>query len=987
MTDQSTQILPPNLWQDLAILSGLSHDLGKFLRGFQESLRQACGEAVNAEQDRVRHEWGSFLILAAMFDTLASDTDATIGLGMMLDFARRNAASFSSPFRHIDSLRDVVLYAVATHHRLPTYDLDRDELLGAKYAPIPSSKDILSLSLCPQADPCMSTNGQALMERLKNLILSVNQKDLEVRPLKLDLACMAEDVRDALIMADYIVSSIDYSLSGQPAEKNNLRCAANTVRLKDGSMRLNQPLVWHLENVGALAGTIFKDVQSGSIFSGKNEHADAYKKHLLETKSVGRFQWQNRVVSFINEKTAQGIDVPSLVMNVASTGAGKTLANQKIAAAAHGAGTFRMTSGFGMKVLTKESTRAYEREMKSAGDGISAVLSMLTGDEKIPYLLQDDGWGEIFNGAESVLTDPQTWPSAWSRDSLTSTSMLGAPILLATLDYIVPAGDPTATRRYLDAKLRLRGGTLIIDEIDLAQGAGAQTAVLRLLYTAGLCGVNAVVSSATLPKPLARAISEAYMTGLRRRGARKVNIFIVSSDANNYHQQFVTGDDSAINAAKSFCAQSLQSVGETLSSLPVITRGQIVNIESKGDLPHITTDTILESGARLGNPWPGFPENVRLSFGMIRLAHVRNVVALADRLASGWGDQRENDAGVQSDAGGTYIIKDGARHYLRVAAYHSYIPDDRRRWLEDILSNVLNRKQENPEAFDLLSRSCRLDVDFFRSLGCPVFIHFVVVASQIVETGRDYDFDYGQAEPSSAGSLVQMPGRIARHRRIKLPDGVHNLVILSRNLASLRPGARPFHGFIRPGLGKAKTHPEADVRRLLPLDEYGLVPISAGLRMDTSRPGEHGLAGADDASIEDTHRDSAGHVLRRTGPTERGSRDAFGAVLFHKYKLREERTVVRLTRHIASDGSASFEKSTPGASHAGGGIMTTSWEAKTGGSDKRPEINLWLSDRLFARLEKGGSGHVNIPIYNPDNLSDEEDKIRHDVDFGFYRDG
>lgn len=47
----------------------------------------------------------------------------------------------------------------------------------------------------------------------------------------------------------------------------------------------------------------------------------------------------------------------------------------------------------------------------------------------------------------------------------------------------------------------------------------------------------------------------------------------------------------------------------------------------------------------------------------------------------------------------------------------------------------------------------------------PLDILVIVSASPVIDTGRDLDFDWGTTEPSSARSLVQMAGRVRRHRR------------------------------------------------------------------------------------------------------------------------------------------------------------------------------------------------------------------------------
>jgi CRISPR-associated endonuclease/helicase Cas3 len=53
-----------------------------------------------------------------------------------------------------------------------------------------------------------------------------------------------------------------------------------------------------------------------------------------------------------------------------------------------------------------------------------------------------------------------------------------------------------------------------------------------------------------------------------------------------------------------------------------------------------------------------------------------------------------------------------------------------------------------------------------------------------VEVGRDHDYDWAIAEPSSLRSIIQLAGRIQRHRQA--PTSVANLVVLNQNIRALK---------------------------------------------------------------------------------------------------------------------------------------------------------------------------------------------------------
>ena len=972
----------------LAELAGLTHDLGKFLVGFQASIHGAVSGLQSAhKKDAVRHEWGSYVLLSAIFDALGADQAAPLSLGDLLLQAQSPNKKFVSPFIGLSSLRLSVLYAVATHHRLPTYDRDPKDLkiIGVKPAGLPSNHDVLSLELDGRTKSDLETEyGTILLGRIRELVVEMIDIDRQLSSAGLDLMGLAEDVRDALIMSDYIISSVDYG--DVPNRPEPMACAANTRLGPDGARTVNQPLLWHLANVGILAAFIFDDIVLKRRPVKTDSRAEDYATHLATVRASTAYDWQNRGVDFLRAKMSPKA-APALILNVGATGSGKTLSNQKFAAVSRPHGAFRMTAAFDMRVLTTDAQKSYSAELESMNTGDSGCLAMLTGDEKISYLLQPEEPIVIIAGSWVVVDQPEQWRAIWASKSPTSKAITDAPILVSTLDYIVPAGDPSATIRYLDAKLRLRDSTLIIDEIDLAQDGAALACVVRLIYVAGLCGSNVIVSSATMPKPLASAVAEAYLAGQKRRGTTTVDLFIISSEMDNFHQRITPGQKNPTTEVKVFCFSSLEHIGAAVAKKPDITRAKIIDITKREDVYQASIHTIIALGTTWSESWPRLPVKVKLSLGCLRFARTRTVVEVARWLSTNWGQKAGDDLSVGEDINGHYRIVKGVRHYLRVCAYYSYVPNDRRGWMESAFSEILNRKKGNGDVLDTLIEAGGLDTKALESVEeKEVIVHYVVVASPIVETGRDYDFDYGQLEPSSAGSTVQMPGRINRHRRRTLKKTAHNIHILSKNLVAFKE-KHPHKAFMYPGLGTVKTHKESDLKEMLQIDAKGLVRISSALRFNTSEP-PRSLAASDDASIENTYKDKEKHVARKTVASETGSRPAFDAAVFRENSLRQEQCSVRITRSVDKRGHVSFLKSSPDTGRKNQVNIETRWEpGPIDDGRNKGRNNTWLSERDWAKKLQGQEyqGHVDVPIYDINNLSHEENKISYDIDFGFYR--
>jgi CRISPR-associated endonuclease/helicase Cas3 len=180
----------------------------------------------------------------------------------------------------------------------------------------------------------------------------------------------------------------------------------------------------------------------------------------------------------------------------------------------------------------------------------------------------------------------------------------------------------------------------------------------------------------------------------------------------------------------------------------------------------------------------------RVSFGLVRMANVEPLISVA--LA---------------------LFAQGAPQGLRIhlCVYHSRHPLLIRSAIERQLDSTLKRQQ--PDAvFSLPAVRERLD-------GSAEDDHlFIVLGSPVTEVGRDHDYDWAVVEPSSVRSLIQLLGRVRRHR---VGDcGSTNVHVFTRNLRSFtHPAEAAFRwpGFeSNDGPFRLKNH---DLRSLLDTDE------------------------------------------------------------------------------------------------------------------------------------------------------------------------
>lgn len=92
--------------------------------------------------------------------------------------------------------------------------------------------------------------------------------------------------------------------------------------------------------------------------------------------------------------------------------------------------------------------------------------------------------------------------------------MISAPVLVSTIDYLIPATEGVRGGRQIAPMLRLLTADLVLDEPDDFDITDLP-ALCRLVNWAGMLGTRVLLSSATLPPALVQALFNAYCTGRR----------------------------------------------------------------------------------------------------------------------------------------------------------------------------------------------------------------------------------------------------------------------------------------------------------------------------------------------------------------------------------------------------------------------------------------------------------------------------------------
>ena len=818
--------------QDIALLTGLAallHDLGKACAAFQARLR-----TVVMEKNQYRHEWVSLRLFeafvgkdddAAWLARLASPSaaDDATWLGRL----HRDGVAHPAPPPPFAGLAHAPLaqalgWLVLTHHRLPVMPSVQDgkpQWLGAKvtgfstgllhkvlsridagWNEFPGSdnpKSIAPYWEFPHGLPVTTDLWRKQAARLARRLLDVCAKpgkgDWLGNPYVMHVS------RLCLMLADHHYSSLNGKDAGRVTVPKGYPLYANT---HGGPGQFNQTLDEHLLGVAAHSSEVTHALPRF------DQHLSRLARHkgLRKRAQDERFRWQDKAFDTATAMRERSVHEGAFIVNMASTGCGKTLANARIMyGLADPEQGMRCAFAMGLRTLTLQTGRAF-RDLLNLGDddlairvGGSASRALFehyerqaeaTGSASGQALIDEDSH-VVFEGNHDahpllrrVMHDPQV------------RALLTAPLLVCTIDHLTPATESQRGGRQIAPMLRLMSGDLVLDEPDDFDIADLP-ALTRLVHWSGLLGARVLLSSATLPPALVQGLFEAYRNGRmhyqRNRGAlgaaqRPPHVCCAWFD--EFHQSQVDcGDGAAFEAAhqafvvRRSSALATQTVRRRSELLPLDLRGLSAE-QVPARFAELARDAALQLHARHHSTDP--KTGNRVSFGLVRMANIEPLydVALA-------------------------LFKLGAPSGTRIhlCTYHSQFPLLIRSAIEQQLDTALDRRR--PEAvFSLSDIRQRLD-----SYGEADHL-FIVLGSPVTEVGRDHDYDWAVVEPSSMRSLIQLAGRIRRHRGGACESP--NLQMFSTNLSHFKRPGQP--AFCKPGFENIdfplETH---DLNTLLPL--------------------------------------------------------------------------------------------------------------------------------------------------------------------------
>ncbi|MCG8609294.1 MAG: type I-F CRISPR-associated helicase Cas3f, partial [Pseudomonadales bacterium] len=387
--------------------------------------------------------------------------------------------------------------------------------------------------------------------------------------------------------------------------------------------------------------------------------------------------------------------------------------------------------------------------------------------------------------------------SQWLENRPKLQKLLHAPILVSTIDHLIPATEAQRGGKQISPMLRLLTSDLILDEPDDFDAEDIW-ALSRLVNWAGMLGARVLLSSATLPPDTVHALYDSYREGRQHynRARGKLNPEICCAWFDEFHS--VSESVASLEAFKPYHQKFVAKRAIELKKASVTQRARIVDIPITSTVPRdiISSmgNTVLDSIYQLHDSHKEtIPSGAKsVSLGLIRMANINPLVALAK-----------------------YISRLPARdnYQLHLCVYHGQQPLIVRSAMETVLDRVFDRHNAEqiwmqPEIQEALSNS-----DAQHHI-------FIVLGTSVTEVGRDWDASWGIAEPSSMRSIIQFAGRINRHRRIAITEA--NLILLNTNFRALNvPGKA---AFCRPGFETEKLKlKEHDLNTILTPEQYEVI--------------------------------------------------------------------------------------------------------------------------------------------------------------------
>lgn len=797
--------------QSLACMAALLHDWGKSNIRFQKKLEK---EYRGLSGDALRHEWISCLLLKVLIISTGDQSDdawlylLTQGTIDETILGKSGLDGLMNPLADLPPIAKLISWLILTHHKMPLFKPSSDKPYSDYNNATAESFDEIfkyfeNTNWGYKNESALETLGDCLRFTKESLQTSpewsknikrwakklLEEKDrIEIAIDNGSIRLVLFHARLSLMLGDHYYSSLSLPDSGK--WQKSLKLIANTN--KDGTPK--QMLDQHL--VGVYEQTK-KTVHRLPLFEQELPVTD--NTAALKNSSPKKYSWQDKAARKVYEWTGNHTEKKHgfFAINMASTGCGKTIANAKVMMAlSENNQELRYILALGLRTLTLQTGDEYRKRIFNNSDG--SDLGILIGSKAIielheERLKQETDDRTIYqSGSESsisLLEDSDIdYDYDFPEDGLDtilpdnkSRKLLYAPILACTIDHIMSATETTRGGRYILPSLRLMSSDLVIDEVDDFTGSDA-IAIGRLIHLAGMLGRKVMISSATIPPSLAEGYFNTYKEGWKlfthiRNAVPVVGCAWIDELNTQVQDNDIRNHKTSIEQYRKNHSDFIRKrVNGLKTELPkrradIVDCSTVINLscsdkQTKKD-KYLNIIINAAMSKHLDNNQIDIKTKINVSFGVIRTANIGLCIELTKYLLN-----------YQSPTGTE----------LRVMAYHSQQVLLLRHEQEKHLDAVLKRKEKMGEQQQAFSNEViRKHLDSLtEKQDKPNNVLFILVATPVEEVGRDHDFDWAIIEPSSYRSIVQLAGRVRRHR--EEPVNNTNVGILQYNWKTIKTG-------------------------------------------------------------------------------------------------------------------------------------------------------------------------------------------------------
>jgi CRISPR-associated endonuclease/helicase Cas3 len=776
-----------NIAKSLVTIAGVLHDWGKSNDFFQYKLKRNI-----KEKDPYRHEYISCKMIERCYSLYGDDWLDEIADGLNeIKFPPLDQNFFDTDHKlrcDLPIYIKILCIIILTHHKLPKamYGGKGDSSNGQNYIKNfndaweyffhdniykeevdEKTKKSRTETNKKQKDCFTFSKGVKLSkeacELVRTHISTLKNYNFDLLLTSTNFHLFFYYVRMSFMLADYYVSSCKSASKNRSEKPKRLLWANREKNVAGMKSYYCQTVQEHCFEVAIKAQEIC-DILLGIA----TENMPSAENPSLIKESPEEHEWQNKVVNEINKLNGNSDSNRFFCINMASTGKGKTITNAKIINAANK--SLRYTLAVGLRTLVLQTGDSYTKTpVNFSKNDVSICMGSDTYRElyELDNKEEDnlDGTDDLMHKQneneidyDSTLNDEEVEFLNVLFNEKKYKSFLYKPVLVCTIDYLTRITQIDKGGKHILPLLRLLSADLIIDEIDDFAIEDLKI-IQRLVYLTGMCGRNFVMSSATIPPDLALGFYKAYCKGIQTYNEffnTNINCISVLCD------EFETKTSSDMNSIyNNFIANRINQLNNVLQK----HRGRVIPIDNPTDVNF--RETIAKEIYNFHDANHILVKDKKVSIGCVRIANISTCVEVTQNLLK---LQEPN-----------YTIK--------VLCYHSQYSQISRDAIEKYLTKVLNRKTKKYLKDPIIAKTIKEGEEN---------VIFILVATPVEEVGRDHDFDWTIIEPSSVHSIVQMSGRVLRHRNI-VPQSA-NIGVLQYNFSYCKITTNKAPHFTCPGV-------------------------------------------------------------------------------------------------------------------------------------------------------------------------------------------